>query len=77
MYNDLQGVFKWCAAMQPILAKDHIPLKVDCYIKAGRVTACVLDLRGTRSQCLLTISAISASRPIQSEGYLQAERNDG
>jgi len=43
MYNDLQGVFKWCAAMQPILAKDHIPLKVDCYIKAGRVTACVLD----------------------------------
>ncbi|KAG2623477.1 hypothetical protein PVAP13_3KG063000 [Panicum virgatum] len=44
--------------MQPILAKDHIPLKVDCYIKAGCVTACVLDLRGTRSQCLLTISAM-------------------
>lgn len=61
MHSDLQDAFKWPKAMQPILPKGHIPFKVDCYIKAGCVNACVFDLRGKQSQCLFATSAISAT----------------
>lgn len=61
MYSDLRGAFKWPTEMQPILPKGHIPFKVDCYIKAGRVNACVFDLRGKQSQYMFATSAISAT----------------
>ena len=61
MFSDLRGAFKWPTGMQPTLPKGHIPFKVDCYIKAGRVNACVSDLRGKGTQCPFTTSAISAT----------------
>jgi hypothetical protein len=72
MYSDLQGAFKWPKAMQPLLPKGHIPFKVDCYIKAGRVNACLFYLRGKQSQCLFATSAIAAAsaRPIKTVGAI-------
>lgn len=47
MHNDmqLQDAFKWIATVKPTLAKGHILLKVDFYIRAGHSLQ-VLDLRG-------------------------------
>lgn len=61
-------------ATQPILPKGHIPFKVDCYIKAGHVNACALDLKGSKvSVCLPQVPSLhlQSARSIKTVGAVR------